>query len=64
MRAEPLHILDVPAGQETQGKCEAKQRIERGGYDIEKPYALRVGKSETPTPGFVGIFAEPLASSR
>lgn len=64
MRAEPLHILDVPAGQEAQGKIDAKQRIERGDFNVEKPYTLRVGKSVTTQPGFIGIYVEPLASSR
>jgi hypothetical protein len=64
MRPEPPHIMDVRVGQEAQGKADAVQLINRGEVAVEKPYSLRIGKSVTTQPGFIGIYVESLASSR
>ena len=64
MRQEPRHILDVPETQKEQGRKDVQQQLMSGKLKFPEPCHVIVGAPKTDEEGYVGIYVEPLMSSR
>lgn len=64
MRQEPRHVLDVLETQKEQGRKDVQQQLKSGALKYPGPCHVRVGAPNTDEKGYVGIYVEPLMSSR